>query len=130
MSPIFFLQKRAFIIGSYSSTLGTSVMMSRELMNKIQLWNPLFEGRKLGSFFLCIFRKILCIYKIRLQLQNFHPKTPKQIWESCNTYSHGITSWEKWYSTKSEKQLRLLCILFSQTWWSLIFINNITCVVY
>jgi hypothetical protein len=86
----------------------TSVMMFRELMNKIKLWNSFFEGRKFSSFFLCIFRKILCTYKSGPQLQNFPQKNPKHIWESCYTYSHGILSWEKLYSTKIEKRCRLV----------------------
>ena len=102
----FFYFSKYFMMGVYQ-LVWTSVMMSQELMNKIKLCNPFIEERKLGSFFLCIFRKILCIYQSGLQLLNFHPKTLKKIRESCNTYSHGILGWEKWFSTKSEKRLRL-----------------------
>ena len=97
----FFLQKSGFIIGSYTSTLRTSLLMSQELMNKIKLWNPFFEERVLGWF-------SLFIYISGSQLQNIHPKTLKKIRESFNTYSHGILSWEKWFSKISEKRLRLI----------------------
>ena len=68
----------SFMMGVYQ-LVWTSVMMSQELMNKIQLWKPFFEGRKLGSFFLRIFRKILCIYICGLQLLNFYPTNLKKI---------------------------------------------------
>ena len=107
MCMSFFYFSKHFMMGVYQ-LVWTSVTMSRELMNKISLWNPFFEERKLGSFFLCIFWEILCIYISGLQLQNIHPKTLKKIRESYNTYSHGILSWEKWFSKISEKRLRLV----------------------
>ena len=100
----------SFMMGVYQ-LVWTSVMISRELMNKFSLWNPFFEERKLGSFFLCIFWEILCIYISGLQLQNIHPKTLKKIRESYNTYSHGILTWEKWFSKISEKWIRLFFML-------------------
>ena len=45
-----------FMMGVYQ-LVWTSVMMSRELMNKISLWNPFFEERKLGSFSFVFFGK-------------------------------------------------------------------------
>ena len=39
-----------------------------------------------------------------------HPKTLKKIRESYNTYSHGILSWEKWFSKISEKRIRLVVV--------------------
>ena len=39
MSPTFFLQKRGFIIGSYSSSLGTSLLMSRRVDRHPSVWS-------------------------------------------------------------------------------------------
>ena len=77
-------------------------------MNKIHVWNTFFEGRKLGSFYGKSFRfqKVVCKSRILTQ------KLCKKIRESCNTYSHVIMSWKKWFSTKSKKWLMLLQMPF------------------
>ena len=87
---IFLLSKHS-MMGVYQ-LVWTSVMMSQELMNKIQLWNR----------FSFVFTKVVFSSRV------LTPKLWTKIRESCNTYSHGILSWEKWFSTKSEKWLVLL----------------------
>ena len=72
---------------------------------------PLFRRNKVGPIFPLYFSKILCIYISGLQLINCNPKTLRKTWVSCNTYSHGIMSWEKGFLAKSDKGLRLLYVL-------------------
>ena len=57
-----------------------------------------------------LYSPINYIYINSQQLVNFSPLTLKKCRESYFSYSHGISGWEKGFSTNSEKQLRLATI--------------------
>ena len=90
----------SYMMGVYQ-LVWTSGRLLKEMRTLEQMQTSFFWGRWLGRFFHCIF-----FLNKWCAAHQFWPKNSLQNLESCNTYSHGILSWEKGFSTKSEKRLR------------------------